>query len=609
MAGYPTPSAYQEAVQFPDTAFVDSTLQDATPRTNVLGLPQPISGAFAVVFPLTDKHNQRWAAKCFLTDVPDQQARYQAIAAHLDTHDLSALVTFDYQQPGIRVEGDSFPLLKMEWVEGTSLNEWVRAHTNDPEALQHLAEAWAALLQDLHAADIAHGDLQHGNIRVADTENGPALRLVDYDTMYVPALSGKQSPEVGHRNYQHPDRTEADFGMHLDHFAGLVIYTGLQAVAHRPALWDRFDTGENLLFRDSDFYDPEGSPVFGALRDEEALSGLVRSLEAACYRTPEQVPPLADVLNDEAPHPLASDRSAARQRRQRREQAAPRSQIAQWWAPATGGALLLALVGGYAASWWLGAAVALITLGAALGVATYAYRKHPITRRRQRLRHESDRYTALIDTMERELNTLSNQKQEVKSSVEERRAKRLQEVQDEALYDCLKHHFIGEVGAVDGVQHSDMIQLKANNIRTAYEATSEAIAPLRRITDATKARIQMWRSSLVQSYGSEIPDQLSPAEERRLQRYITRRMERLDTEAARVREKIRVYEAERRRTQARMQELPSLSAGRYAAHLLYLAHLPRTETAPRPTAHASPSTEDPPTNPAPVEEGPWWHHS
>ena len=609
MANYPTPSAYQEAVQFPDSAFLDETLQDATPRTNVLGLPQPISGAFAVVFPMNDAHNQRWAAKCFLTDVPDQQARYEAIAAHLSEHDPPALVTFDYQQPGIRVEGEAFPLLKMEWVEGTALNTWVRTHRDDPEALQTLATAWADLLADLEAARIAHGDLQHGNILVVDTDSGPALRLVDYDTMYVPALDGRASPEVGHRNYQHPDRTERDFGPALDRFAGLVIYTAIQATRIRPALWDRFDTGENLLFRDSDFYDPEQSSLIQVLRDTEAIAPLITHLETACYQSPEQVPTLAQVRDGTAQVPTRSREELASTQRAERTatRTAPRSQWARLALPLLIAGIVLAMGLGWTVNAFVGLGLgATVATGWTTAVA-YRYRAHPIVRRQRRLQHEADRYTALIETMERELETLAEQKTEVKSSVEERRAKRLAEVQDEALYDKLKHHFIGEVGAVDGVKHRDVVRLKANNIRTAYEAKPKALADVRRIHDTTKARIRMWRSSLVQNYADALPEELSPAEERRLQRYITRRVERIENEAARVREKIRVYEAERRRTETRQEEQPSLSVQRYLAHLLYLTDLPKADPGPpRPRARSeSTKTKTPP---APVSNGPWWEH-
>ena len=607
MANYPTPSAYQEAVQFPDSAFLDETLQDATPRTNVLGLPQPISGAFAVVFPMTDARNQRWAAKCFLTDVPDQQARYEAIAAHLSKHDPPALIAFDYQQPGIRVEGEAFPLLKMEWVEGTALNTWVRTHRDDPEALQSLATAWADLLAGLEAARIAHGDLQHGNILVVDTDSGPALRLVDYDTMYVPALDGRASPEVGHRNYQHPDRTERDFGPALDRFAGLVIYTAIQATRIRPALWDRFDTGENLLFRDSDFYDPEQSPLVQVLRDTEAIAPLITHLETACYQSPEQVPTLARVRDGTAQVPARSREELASTQRAERTatRTAPRSQWATLALPLLIAGIVLAMGLGWTVNAFVGLGLgATVATGWTTAVA-YRYRAHPIVRRQRRLQHEANRYTALIETMERELDTLAEQKTEVKSSVEERRAKRLAEVQDEALYDKLKHHFIGEVGAVDGVKHRDVVRLKANNIRTAYEAMPEALADVRRIHDTTKARIRMWRSSLVQNYADALPDALSPAEERRLQRYITRRVERIENEAARVREKIRVYEAERRRTRNRQEEQPSLSVHRYLAHLLYLTDLPKADPGPpRPKARSE-STKTKTTR-APVSDGPWW---
>ena len=616
MADYPTPSAYQEAVQFPESAFLDDTLQYATPRTNVLGLPQPISGAFAVVFPMTDAHNQRWAAKCFLTDVPDQQARYRAIAQHLADHDVPALVTFDYQQPGIRVEGRTFPLLKMAWVEGTALNTWIRTHRDAPDALQALADAWADLLAALARAQIAHGDLQHGNVLVVDTDNGPALRLVDYDTMYVPALDGRASPEVGHRNYQHPDRTERDFGPALDRFAGLVVYTAIQATRMRPALWERFDTGENLLFRDSDFYDPEASPLFQALRDTEALDSLVAHLESACYQSPERTPALAEVRDGTAA-PVAPSRAhtASAQRTERaRSQVAPRSPWTRWALPVLLVAGSVAAAVGWAVHAGVGVALGGVALAAWGGVAAYRFRAHPIVRRQRRLQHEADRYTALIETMERELDTLAAQKEDVQSTVEERRAERLEEVQDEALYDKLKHHFIGEVGTVDGVQHRDVVRLKANNVRTAYEATPEVLADIRRIHETTKARIGMWRSSLVQQYADALPETLSPAEERRLQRYIARRVERIENEAARVREKIRVYEAERRRTKERKADQPALSAGQYLAHLLYLTDLPKAD--PGPPRPKSPATngratgtatqKDAPQAPAPVSDGPWW---
>lgn len=115
---------------------------------------------------------------------------------------------------------------------------------------------------------------------------------MDYDTTYVPALRGRSSAEVGHRNYQHPDRTDADFGPDIDRFSALVIYTALRACAVRPELWEQYDTGENLLFRDADFYAPDESPLFEALAQTEPLGDLGEALRTACYVEPSDVPPL-----------------------------------------------------------------------------------------------------------------------------------------------------------------------------------------------------------------------------------------------------------------------------------------------------------------------------
>ncbi|NBB87893.1 MAG: hypothetical protein GVY12_16950, partial [Bacteroidetes bacterium] len=185
MPTYPTPSEYQEAVQFPADAFRDSELQQARPDENALGLPQPITGNFAAVFPMTARTGQRWAVKCFLTDVPNQRARYRAIAEHLDTHPLSHTVDFTYQDEGIRVDGTDYPILKMEWVDGMPLNRFVAEHLEAPDRLAQVGEAWSTAMAALNDASIAHGDLQHGNVLVRAEDDAVHLTFVDYDAMVV----------------------------------------------------------------------------------------------------------------------------------------------------------------------------------------------------------------------------------------------------------------------------------------------------------------------------------------------------------------------------------------------------------------------------------------
>jgi hypothetical protein len=601
MPDYPTPSEYQEAVQFPGTAFVDPELQDAVPRTNVLGLPQPITGAFAAVFPMTLDAGVRVAVKCFLSEAEGQAERYAAIARHLEQANPAATVGFDFQSPGIRVNGAAYPVLRMEWGKGMPLNQFVEAHREDPETLFATAEAWADLMADLEAHAMAHGDLQHGNVLARlDDDGTPRLCLVDYDTMYVPALDGYGSTEVGHRNYQHPDRTDADFGPYLDRFAALVVYLALQACALRPALWTRFDTGENLLFRDADFYAPGDSALFDALAEIDALRPLVDALRRACFVPPEDVPPLQDVQAGTAPTSVPEHRD-----RERTPPAPPRSRFAKALLPGAGGTVLAATGVALAGAPLVAAGLALASLVVASGLVQRQYRRLPLVRRRQRLRQEAHRFARLIATMKREIQNLQTQRQEVLDSVEERREERLEEVQEDALYDHLKHHFIGEARAVDGIRHKHVVRLKAANIRTAYEATPERIADLRTLGERTQARLRQWRATLVQQYEDEVPTELSPAEERRLQRYVQHRVDDIDAQIARTREKIEVHRVEKEQAEARAEALPELTGTRYVLYLLWLADLPVDPGRVPPTP--SPRTEG--TDPLPVSERddrPWW---
>src|SRR5204862_7533299 len=92
------------------------------------------------------------------------------------------------------------------------------------------------------------------------------FRLIDYDGMFVPSFAGNPSHEFGHRNFQHPARTESDFDAHLDNFSGWVVYLSLIACSVDPSLWGRFGRGEeHLLFRKEDFEDPRFSRLFRSL--------------------------------------------------------------------------------------------------------------------------------------------------------------------------------------------------------------------------------------------------------------------------------------------------------------------------------------------------------
>src|SRR5208282_2557394 len=109
---------------------------------------------------------------------------------------------------GIRIRGDWYPILKMHWVEGFTLNQFVKNNLDKPQVLDVLCRLWVKLATRLREANIAHCDLQHGNVLlVASNKAGSLhLKLVDYDGMRVPALAQLNPIEAGHSSYQHPQR-------------------------------------------------------------------------------------------------------------------------------------------------------------------------------------------------------------------------------------------------------------------------------------------------------------------------------------------------------------------------------------------------------------------
>ena len=287
---WPSPQDYSEAVQYPKTAFSENELQQGKPELNQLGLPRPRSGQFATVYKiLCGKRN--WAVRCFLNPVSDQQERYAAISAHLAKAQLAYLVQFSFLRQGIRVGQQTYPILKMEWVEGEPLIPFIERNLRNPTALLSLASRWLEMTKTLGRFSIAHGDLQHGNVLVLNGD----LKLVDYDGMFVPNLSGKTSRELGQRNYQHPLRTEFDYGPNLDNFSSWVVYISLIALALQPQLWSQFRGGDEcLVFRKEDFENPERSIIFGTLArvSDDRLRSAVALFRSLIDLGPQDVPSL-----------------------------------------------------------------------------------------------------------------------------------------------------------------------------------------------------------------------------------------------------------------------------------------------------------------------------
>ena len=303
---WPLSQDYNEAIQNPGSAFSDAELRRGEPATNALGLPMPRSGNFADVYEFRCP-GRKWAVKCFTREVPGLRDRYREVSTYLRRLNLPFMVDFNYLDEGIRIRGKWYPVLKMHWVEGLTLNEFAREHVDKPQTLEVLSQIWLRLSRRLRESRVAHCDLQHGNALLVPGARASALavKLIDYDGMHVPALAKRKSGELGHPAYQHPQRLrEGTYSTEVDRFPNLVIYCALRGlIAGGRLLWDRYDNGDNLLFRQKDLEAPHDSAVFDDLRrlGDPELRPLVEALSQAAKQPLHQTPLLEELVpNDQA---------------------------------------------------------------------------------------------------------------------------------------------------------------------------------------------------------------------------------------------------------------------------------------------------------------------
>ncbi|MEX2289961.1 MAG: hypothetical protein WD794_06500 [Mycobacteriales bacterium] len=275
-ASYPSGAVYAEALQNSDRCFTDPDLRGGRVQMTQMGTPRAISGNFASVFSVVGTNGRRFAVKCFTRNVSDQHARYTAVSDELARLQRPWQVGFDYQPEGIVVQGRSFPVLKMEWIEARGLLPWLDAHLSDPQAVAAVAADFASAVTDLQSAGLAHGDLQHGNLLI---DRSGKLRLIDYDGMFVPSLAAHGAAEKGHVNYQSPARSMQDYDASLDHFSAWLIYGSLLLLLQDPGLWAQFhvDGDEKLLFGRDDFVDCHALSTLTDIPGVDAALGSLRS--------------------------------------------------------------------------------------------------------------------------------------------------------------------------------------------------------------------------------------------------------------------------------------------------------------------------------------------
>lgn len=260
---YPLISEYVEAIKSAEDNF--NELVYLRPVLGDDGLPVMTSGNFAVVFKMKDENSGKYyAVKCFTKEHEGRAEAYCEITKELQNVKSQYLVSLRYIEKELFVDTDQteeeeFPVLLMDWVEGKTLDKYLRENLDDKYALEMLAYRFSQLAQWLISQPFAHGDLKPDNIIVR--EDG-SLVLVDYDGMYVPAMKGQKARELGSPDFRHPQRTEKDFDEHIDDFPLVSILLSLKAISINPQLLAKYGAEGKLLFSESDYRNFDVCPLF-----------------------------------------------------------------------------------------------------------------------------------------------------------------------------------------------------------------------------------------------------------------------------------------------------------------------------------------------------------
>ncbi len=292
---YPTLEQYQEALQHPETVFLDPQLKGGRIQSSGLGLPVVVSGGFALTYAV-EVGSTKKAVRCFHREAKALENRYAAISKKLKSLASPYFVDFEFQPQGVRLNGATYPLVKMAWASGETLGEFVETNHGDKARLTNLLNSLAQLSSYLEQQGIAHGDIQEGNLMVAD--GGRRIQLIDYDGMFVPEIASLGSSEIGHRDYQHPRRDASQFENTLDRFSFVALNLALRGLCERPSIWGASSSGAGVIvFRANDYADPGTSTVFAALEAIPSLAGDTKNFAAVCRATYKQVPTLTDFLS------------------------------------------------------------------------------------------------------------------------------------------------------------------------------------------------------------------------------------------------------------------------------------------------------------------------
>lgn len=291
---YPTLEQYNQAFQNPLRTLNDPELKNGSIATTVLGLPLALCGGFALTYTVKSG-SKKFAVRCFHKKSNALERRYTAISNRLKALQSEYFVDFEFQPQGLTVNTVRYPVVKMAWAMGITLGEFLEQYHRSAQHMQQLTNSLRALSQFLERQKMAHGDIQPGNVMVAD--GGRKVQLIDYDGIFVEDLRSLGSSELGHRNFQHPKRSSSSWDPSIDRFSFIGLDLAIRVLQSHPELWVKTQSdGDSILFKANDFADPSRSFIFSELLKKPKFSDEIKNFETICKTSLDKIPTLEDFV-------------------------------------------------------------------------------------------------------------------------------------------------------------------------------------------------------------------------------------------------------------------------------------------------------------------------
>lgn len=270
-----TITKYTESVMHPFGLF--RTLGEPVCELDHYGDPIVFAGGSAAVFKIRIC-GKCYALKCYTKPKPHASAIYDLIG----TISSPLLHKTQYLPKEIYIydnggAGEWRDVLLTEWIEDKTLEYELRKalHYNDTKRFEALSRSFDTMAHELLSSSWAHGDLKPNNITV--TGDG-LMHLLDYDAVYLPAMTSNLSLESGTPQYNHPLRNTDFFNKQIDDYSIAVLSATLRTLAAMPTARKGLEGKELVLF-------PPQQVISGkSVMWSKAVNGAAENGDAITYR-------------------------------------------------------------------------------------------------------------------------------------------------------------------------------------------------------------------------------------------------------------------------------------------------------------------------------------